>query len=64
MPKTVIIDEIHLTIRVPTGLPDARAETVRLILLGTAFMTRLRRAVREVVRAFPNLTKARASLTR
>lgn len=64
MAKPVVIDEIHLTIRVPRDLPDARAEAVARTLTGAAFMARLRRAVRATLRAFPELAVARVSLTR
>ena len=64
MAKTVVIDELHLTVRVPSDLPDAQAEAIRRTLAGADFMTRLRRAVRAVLRAFPELAVARAALTR
>ena len=64
MPKTVVIDELHLTVRVPAALPDGDAETVRTVLAGVEFMTRLRRAIRAAVRSFPDLVTARVSLTR
>ena len=62
--KTVVIDEIHITVRVPGDLPDDAAEAVRETLAGDEFMSRLRRAVRVVVRAFPELNAVRVSLTR
>lgn len=64
MSKTVVIDELHLTVRVPADLPDADAEAVRTVLAGAEFMGRLRRAVRAAVRSFPDLVIARVSLTR
>ena len=64
MAKSVIIDEIHVTIRVPNDLPDDRAEAIRRTLAGADFMSRLCRAVRAVVRAFPELSVVRVSLTR
>ncbi len=64
MAKTVVIDEIHLTIRISHDLPDARAEEVGRTLAGADFMTRLRRAVRTALRAFPELAVVRVSLTR
>jgi hypothetical protein len=64
MAKSVVIDELHLTVRVPADLPDADADAVRTVLAGAEFMGRLRRAVREAVRAFPDLLTARVSLTR
>jgi hypothetical protein len=64
MAKSVVIDELHLTIRVPNDLPDDEAEAIRRMLARDDFMDRLRRAIRVVVRAFPELAVVRVSLTR
>ena len=64
MPKTVVIDEIHVTVRIPGDLPEAQADAVHRALAGEDFMSRLRRAVRAALRAFPELAVARVSLTR
>jgi hypothetical protein len=64
MAKTVTLDELHLTFRIPNDLPDDQAEAIRRVLAGDDFMTRLRKAIREVVRAFPELRNVRTSLTR
>lgn len=64
MAKRVVIDELHLTLRVPNDLPDAPADAVRRTLAGDDFMTRLRRAVRAALRGPPELAVVRASLTR
>jgi hypothetical protein len=64
MAKHVIIDEIHLTLRAPKNLPDDEAQAVRTALVGEDFMVRLRRAVRAALRAFPELSAVRPSLTR
>jgi hypothetical protein len=64
MAKTVVIDELHLTVRVPADLPDTDAEAARRTLAGAEFMDRLRRVVRIVIRALPELAQARVSLTR
>jgi 2'-5' RNA ligase len=64
MAKTVILDELHLTLRVPNDLPDEEVETIRRALAGDDFMSRLRRAVRAALRAVPELNAVRASLTR
>jgi hypothetical protein len=64
MAKSVVIDELHLTIRVPNDLPDDEAEAIRRTLARDDFMDRLRRAIRVVVRAFPELAVVRVSLTR
>jgi hypothetical protein len=63
MPRTVVIDELHLTVRVPADLPEADAEAVRQTLLGAEFLDRLRRSVRLVFRAFPELARVRVSVT-
>lgn len=62
--KTVVLDEIHVTFRIPSDLPDDEAEAVRETLATEEFMSRLRRAVRVVVRTFPELNVVRVSLTR
>jgi hypothetical protein len=64
MAKHVTIDEIHLTFRVPSGLPDDDAEAVRAALASDDFMDSLRRAVRAALNAAPELRTVRASLTR
>jgi len=64
MAKTVIIDELHVTLRVPANLPAARAAAAHRVLTGAAFTARLRRAVRAVVRAYAVLTPVRVALTR
>jgi hypothetical protein len=64
MAKTVVLDELHLTLRIPEDLPDGEAETIRRTLAGDDFMSRLRRAVRAALRSVPELNAVRASLTR
>jgi hypothetical protein len=64
MAKTVVIDELHLTARVPADLPDADAEAVRRTLAADEFMEQLRRAIRTAARAFPELAAVRLSLAR
>ena len=64
MAKTVVIDEIHVTIRVPSDLPEVRADEIHRVLTGKDFMNRLRRAVRAALRVFPELQAVHLSLTR
>jgi hypothetical protein len=64
MAKQLTIDEIHLTLRIPGDLPDDEVEAIRQTLADEEFMRRLRRAVRASLRALPELTAVRASLTR
>jgi hypothetical protein len=62
MPKTVVIDELHVTFRVPATLPDADALAVGQILTGADVMARLRRAVGVVIRGLPALEPVTFSL--
>jgi hypothetical protein len=64
MSKLVMIDELHVTLRVPADLPSARVEDVRRVLLGQAFLGRLRRLLRAALRSYPELAPVRAFLTR
>ena len=64
MAKTVIIDELHVTFRIPNDLPEGAAEAIRQALDGDEFMNRLRRAIRTAMRALPELAAVRVSLTR
>jgi hypothetical protein len=64
MAKTVIIDELHVTLRIPNDLPDDGAEAIRQALESDEFTNRLRRVVRAIVRAVPELSVVRVSLTR
>ena len=50
MAKTVVIDEILVTFRVASQLPDAQAEATHRVLTSDEFIARLRRAVRTVIR--------------
>jgi hypothetical protein len=62
--KDILIDEFHLTVRAPRGLPDAEYDAMRLALDGKPFRARLRRAVRRVFGMFPALGKVRVKLSR
>jgi hypothetical protein len=62
MAKTVVIDELYITLRVPAGLPDIAA--VRRTLKEPKFLSRLRRAVRAAVRALPQLASCRLKVSR
>jgi hypothetical protein len=64
MAKSVTIDELHLTLRIPNDLPEDEAEAIRRTLASDDFMDRLRRAVRAALRAFPELSTVKASITR
>lgn len=64
MPRYVVIDEVHVTVRVPRDLSPERAERVRAALAADAFLARLRTCVRRVVRGDPDLAGVRVGLSR
>ena len=64
MAKTVVIDELIVTLRVPSDLPDAEVDEVRRALGGAEFLARLRAAVRAVVASYPELAPCRAAVAR
>ncbi len=64
MAATVILVELHVTFRNPSDLPATRTEELGVILRSPDFMNRLRRAIRNVVRGYPDLNIVRVSLSR
>ena len=64
MAKNVVIDELHVTIRVPGDLPEDEAGSIRVTLMGKEFMARMRVAIREAIQNFPELARCRVTLTR
>jgi len=62
--QTVILDEWQLTFRIPTDLPDAEVEAIRRVLDDPQFLARLRMALRRVLRADPELTPVRVTVSR
>jgi hypothetical protein len=64
MPRTVLIEQFHVTVRVPATRPNPEVVAIRRTLSTFAFVTRLRRAVRYAVRADPALAAVRVSVSR
>lgn len=64
MTGTVLIDELHFTVRVPADLTEPEVEAVRRTLTSDAFVDRLRYAVAAVVREFPALAPATVIVSR
>jgi hypothetical protein len=60
----ILVEEIRLAVRAPSGLPVAEAQAIRRTLYGRRFQAELRRAVREVVRGHPDLARVRVTLSR
>src|SRR5262249_50207643 len=64
MAKTVVMDELHLTVRAPRGLPEAEYDAIHEALTDRHFLARLRRAIRAVFRHQPTMVKTKAILSR
>lgn len=64
MTGTTLIDELHLTVRVPADLNEADRATVYRTLAGDAFLDRLQDAIAAVVLEFPALAPAAVALSR
>jgi hypothetical protein len=64
MAKTLLIEEFHLSVRAPSGLPERTYEAMRRTLDDPCFQAELRRATRDVCRRYPALARARVTLTR
>jgi hypothetical protein len=62
--KSIVIDEFHLTIRVPRGLPEAEYSSVKRVLDDAAFQDGLRRAVRLFLKRYAVLDKVRVTVSR
>ena len=64
MNRTVIVEQFHLTVRVPATMPDQEVVVIRATLAGSRFVTRIRRAIRAAIRADPTLAPVRMTLSR
>jgi hypothetical protein len=62
--ESILIDEIHLNLRIPNDLSDNEAEAVRVALAGDDLLARLRLAVRAALCEFPALVVVRVLLSR
>lgn len=62
MPKTVMMDELHLRVFVPEGLPPAESRTILRTLNAPRFRVKLTSALRAVFRTYPSLAKTRVRL--
>jgi hypothetical protein len=64
MAKFVVIEELHVTVRVLADLPDDRADVLRAGLTSKPFRSRLLAAVKQVVAGFPALAGVRVHISR
>jgi hypothetical protein len=64
MNKYILFDELHVTVRVPADLEESGSEAIQRTLESRPFQTALRRAVRQVVRQYPDLEPIRVRISR
>jgi hypothetical protein len=64
MPKSILIDEIHITVFAPIGLRKADDSAIRRTLRSKRFESSLRNAVRDVFRQYPPLKKSTFRMAR
>jgi hypothetical protein len=64
MPETVVLDELHLTFRIPVALPAVEVRAIRRVLIGKAFTAAVRRAVLAVMNKYPALKPVRLTVAR
>ncbi len=64
MAKFVVIEELHVTVRVPDDLSDVHDKEVRKRLTSRPFRSRLLAAVKQVVAGFPALAVAKVHVAR
>lgn len=64
MPRTVVLDELHLTFRIPAALPAAQVRAIRRVLNGKAFTATVRRAVIEEMKKYPTLKSVQVQVSR
>jgi hypothetical protein len=63
MSDFVPFDEFHLTILAPKDLEDAACAAIQQTLEGQPFRSALRRAVRQILRQYPDLDPIRIRIS-
>ena len=64
MARFILLDELHLTVFAPCGLPEADYDAMTRALSGGRLRRRLLRAARRILRRHPALQRVRPTLTR
>ena len=64
MPRLVVLDEFHVTIKIHARLPDQDVREVRRVLRSRAFRHQLRQALLKVQAAAPVLSPVRFVVSR
>ena len=64
MPKTILLEQYHITVSAPAGLSKTDDALILRTLRGRRFQTHLRNAVRQVFRRYPSLKKVHVTIDR
>ena len=64
MPKSILMDEIHVTVLAPGSLSKAEGNAIGRTLRGQGFQRYLRDAVRSVFTRHPSLKKVKFRINR
>jgi hypothetical protein len=64
MTKSLLMDEFHLTVLAPRGLPEADDQAIYRTLAAARFRAELQRALQGVWRGHPSLGPTRVRLSR
>ena len=64
MARRVLLDEFHVSVYVPAGLPDVESDAIKQALDDDEFRRQLQRAVRAAFRRNAALAKAEVKLSR
>lgn len=64
MAKLIMLDEIHVRLFGPVGLPEQRYTAMDRTIVGKRFLVGLSRAIHGFVRRFPHLQPIRVILKR
>jgi hypothetical protein len=62
--KTVVMDELHITVSAPSNLRPAEFRSIRRALNRPGFRSALNDAVNAVFQRYPSLAKVRVTISR
>ncbi|HYT87522.1 MAG TPA: hypothetical protein VEL76_02280 [Gemmataceae bacterium] len=63
MKKAILMEQYHVTVYAPRGLPEEDYDAMHRTLTDPHFRSSLRRAVRRVIRRHASLRKVKVALT-
>ena len=64
MRKTILMEQFHITVIAPAGLPKAAYDAMQRTLQGRRFQARLHDAVRKVAQRYSSLRKTKIRIER